>query len=93
MIFGKHINRYYLKYALWLLVGLTALWLVDYFQLIIPEMYRMVINGMNEGSSWSATSAGPPRPAGTPRTPTPSATSRAPCRSRRRSSTAPPAPR
>ena len=49
MIFGKHINRYYLKYALWLLVGLTALWLVDYFQLIIPEMYRMVINGMNEG--------------------------------------------
>ena len=25
MIFGKHINRYYLKYAGWLLMGLAAL--------------------------------------------------------------------
>ncbi len=49
MIFGKHINRYYWKYGLWLLAGLVSLWLVDYFQLVIPEMYRMIINGMNEG--------------------------------------------
>ena len=29
MIFGKHINRYYLKYAGWLLMGLAALVAVD----------------------------------------------------------------
>ncbi len=49
MIFGRHINRYYLKYLWVLLVGLAALVLVDYFQLEVPELYRMVINGMNTG--------------------------------------------
>ncbi len=49
MIFGKHINRYYLKYAAWLLVGLIALIIVDYFQLIIPNLYQMLINGINDG--------------------------------------------
>lgn len=47
MIFGKHINKYYLKYSWALLIGLTALIMIDYFQLKIPEIYRMVINGMN----------------------------------------------
>ena len=49
MIFGKYINRFYLKYAPHLLLGLFALWLVDYLQLKIPELYQMVINGMNQG--------------------------------------------
>lgn len=49
MIFGKHINRYYLKYGPILLLGIAALILVDYFQLILPELYRMVVNGMNSG--------------------------------------------
>ena len=49
MIFGKHINRYYLKYAPLLLLGLLALALVDFLQLEIPELYQMVINGMNQG--------------------------------------------
>ena len=49
MIFGKYINKYYLKYAPNLLLGLFALWAVDYLQLIIPELYQMVINGMNQG--------------------------------------------
>lgn len=47
MIFGKHINRYYLKYGPQLLVGIAALIFVDYFQLILPELYRIVVNGMN----------------------------------------------
>ena len=47
MIFGKYINKYYLKNAPILILGLAALILVDYFQLFIPELYRMVINGMN----------------------------------------------
>lgn len=49
MIFGKHINRYYSKHAPRLLVGIAALILVDYFQLILPELYRIVVNGMNGG--------------------------------------------
>ena len=49
MVFGKHINRYYLKYALPLLGGLLALFLVDYLQLLIPAFYRTVINGINSG--------------------------------------------
>ncbi len=47
MIFGKYINRYYLKYAPVLLLGLVALSMVDFFQLRIPELYRIVINGAN----------------------------------------------
>ncbi len=49
MIFGKHLNRYYLKYAPMLLLGLFALTVVDYMQLVIPELYRMVINGIKDG--------------------------------------------
>ena len=49
MIFGKHVNRYYLKYAGWLLLGLVSLIAVDYLQLLIPNLYQMVINGMNQG--------------------------------------------
>ena len=49
MIFGKHINRYYLKYAPMLIGGLFALVLVDILQLIIPNLYQLVINGMNNG--------------------------------------------
>ncbi len=49
MIFGKYINRYYLKYGAWLLLGLMALLIVDWFQLKIPNLYRMVINGINNG--------------------------------------------
>jgi len=49
MIFGKHINRYYLRYAPMLLLGLLALAAVDYLQLEIPALYGMVLNGMNNG--------------------------------------------
>ena len=49
MVFGKHINRYYFKYAGWLLLGLASLVTVDYFQLEIPKLYRMLVNGMNGG--------------------------------------------
>ncbi len=49
MIFGKHINRYYLKYAGWLILGLAALVMVDMLQLEIPKLYGMLINGMNDG--------------------------------------------
>ena len=49
MIFGKYINRYYLKNAPVLLLGLAALLMVDYIQLLVPSLYRLVINGVNLG--------------------------------------------
>ena len=49
MIFGKHINRYYLWFAHLILLGLASLVVVDYLQLEIPNLYQMVINGINTG--------------------------------------------
>jgi len=49
MIFGKHINRYYLKHAVAIFFGLLSLIAVDYLQLEIPRLYKNVINGINEG--------------------------------------------
>lgn len=37
VIFGKHINRYYLKNAPVLLLGIVSLLMVDYIQLLIPS--------------------------------------------------------
>ncbi len=49
MLFGKHINRYYIKYLPVLLLGIAALVMVDYVQLLTPRLYQMVVNGMNDG--------------------------------------------
>ena len=47
MVFGKHINRYYLKHLPALLLGIFALLLVDYNQLKIPELYNTMVNGLD----------------------------------------------
>lgn len=49
MLFGKHINKYYLKHAPILLLGVAVLIAIDYIQLIVPRLYQMVINGINDG--------------------------------------------
>ncbi len=49
MIFGKHMNKYYIKYGGWLLLGLVVLIAIDYAGLIIPNLYQMVINGLGSG--------------------------------------------
>lgn len=49
MIFGKYINKYYLKYLYILLLGLLSLAAVDYAQLLIPELYKYIINGIGNG--------------------------------------------
>ena len=49
MIFGKHVNRYYLKYSPLILLGLIALFFVDSLHLVIPKLYGMVINGIDNG--------------------------------------------
>ncbi len=51
MLFGKHINRYYLRHLPVLLLGVLALILVDFVQLEIPEMYNLIINGINNGEN------------------------------------------
>ena len=49
MIFGKHINRYYLKHAPSLLLGVLTLIVIDYIQLTVPKLYGLVVNGLNTG--------------------------------------------
>lgn len=51
MIFGKYINKYYIKYGLILLLGLLSLVAVDYVQLKIPELYKYIINGIANGGN------------------------------------------
>ena len=50
MIFGKHINRYYIRFLPLIILGLAALIAVDWMQLLIPGLYQLVINGMNTGT-------------------------------------------
>ena len=50
MIFSKHINRYYLQFAPHLLLGMFTVIFIDYMQLLIPNLYQMVVNGMNDGA-------------------------------------------
>ena len=49
MIFGKYINKYYFKYLYILFLGLLSLAAVDYAQLLIPELYKYIINGIGNG--------------------------------------------
>lgn len=49
MLFGKHINKYYLRYFYLILLGVIALVAVDVFQLEIPKLYKYLINGVNNG--------------------------------------------
>ena len=55
MIFGKHINKYYLKYGWILLLGIIALVAVDYLQLKIPEIYGTIINGLDPTTEFNLT--------------------------------------
>lgn len=50
MLFGKFVNRYYLKYLYMFLFGVVALLAVDYAQLEIPKLYKYLINGINTGA-------------------------------------------
>lgn len=50
MIFGKTVNKYYIKYAHLFLLGLTALILVDFFQLEIPALTGGLIDSLINGT-------------------------------------------
>ena len=49
MLFGKHLNKYYWKHAPSLILGILALVAIDYLQLIVPNLYQLVVNGINDG--------------------------------------------
>ena len=49
MVFGKYVNKYYLKHFFALFVGILALIAVDYFQLKVPEFYNYMVTGLEKG--------------------------------------------
>lgn len=50
MIFGKAVNKYYLKYAHLFILGLIALVIVDYVQLEIPILTGELIDGLDQAT-------------------------------------------
>lgn len=46
MLFGKHINKYYIKYGIFFLFGIAALIAVDFYQLDIPKIIGKIIDGL-----------------------------------------------
>lgn len=46
MLLGKYINKYYLKYAVFFIIGVIALVLVDYFQLEIPKYLGNIVTSI-----------------------------------------------
>ena len=49
MLFGKYINKYYLKYAIFFIIGIAALIAVDWIQLYIPEFLGEVVDILQNG--------------------------------------------
>ena len=47
MIFNKIINKYYIKFAIWFLIGILALMAVDIVQTFIPQFLGQIIDANN----------------------------------------------
>lgn len=50
MIFGKHVNQFYIRYGWAFLIGIAALLAVDYLQLLIPDILGGIIDGLETGT-------------------------------------------
>ena len=48
MLFGKHVNKFYIRYGLFFLLGIAALVVVDYYQLEIPNVIGNIIDGLDQ---------------------------------------------
>ncbi len=46
MIFGKHINKYYIKYGIPLFLGILVLLVVDWYNLAIPRLFGEFIDNL-----------------------------------------------
>lgn len=49
MLFGKHVNKYYLKYFWYFFFGILALIVVDYVQLLVPEEIGNIVDNVQNG--------------------------------------------
>lgn len=47
MIFGKNVNKYYLKYFLFFFLGLVALVVINWVQLKIPKICGVILDGID----------------------------------------------
>lgn len=50
MLFGKTVNRYYIKYLHYFVLGILALVAVDFFQLEIPRIIGEIIDGLKDAT-------------------------------------------
>jgi len=48
VIFGKRVNKYYWKYGIYFLIGIAALIFVDIYQLKIPEITGLIVDGIKD---------------------------------------------
>lgn len=46
MIFGKHINKYYIKYGIPLFIGIFVLLIVDWYNLAIPRLFGEFVDNL-----------------------------------------------
>ncbi|MCR4911976.1 MAG: ABC transporter ATP-binding protein/permease [Bacilli bacterium] len=57
LLWGKHIRKYYLRYFIFVLLGVAALISVDYIQLRIPEIIGEIVDKLNQEGSIDINSA------------------------------------
>lgn len=43
MLLGKYLNKYYLRYALFFIIGIASLIVIDYFQTLMPEYLGQLV--------------------------------------------------
>ena len=51
MLLGKYLNKYYLRYAIFFILGILALVAVDYFQTLLPEYLGDVVGLFSNSSN------------------------------------------
>ena len=56
MLFGKHVNKYYLKYFWHFFFGILALIIVDYAQILVPQEIANIGEAISNGEITSLTS-------------------------------------
>ena len=53
MLFGKYVNKFYYKYFWFFFFGILALIAVDYFQLLIPQIFGDLVDAVDDGTIFS----------------------------------------
>ena len=48
MLFGKYVNKFYIKYGIFFLIGILALVAVDYVQLLLPDFLGQMVDLLSD---------------------------------------------